>query len=124
MKLSKCADGYRALLELGKEPCSFQTAHAMMKLKRKLQEEAEYLAEQEMKLAQKYAVLDDQGKIRWTGEGRFQLRPGQAEAYRAEVAELMNIDVSITPEEAAAPPERITMEQLEALEGMLIFKEV
>lgn len=124
MKLSKCADAYRALLELGKVTCSFQTAHAMMKLKRKLQEEAEYLAEQEMKLAQKYAVLDDQGKIRWTGEGRFQLRPGQAEMYRAEVEELLGIDVSITPEQAEAPPEKITMEQLEALEGLLLFKEV
>lgn len=123
MKLVDCAKAYQALEEMKKTECSYKTAHAMMKLKNKLREEVEYLQSEELKIAKRCAVLDGSGEIAWTQPGRFQIRDGMEETFRNEMRELSSVSTEVAPVEAGAPPESITMEQLEALEGLLIFEE-
>ncbi len=121
--IKQCADAYDALLQIKQVPCSYQTAHAMMRLKNELQEQVEFSAEQEMNIAKKYAVKDQNGEIQWIARGRFRLEPDQAKDYYREMEEMQSVEVQISPVQAGAPPESITMEQLEALEGLLIFEE-
>lgn len=124
MKLADCAKAYMALEQMKRTPCSYKTAHAMMKLRNQLREDVEYLQSEEMKIAKSCAVLDENGEILWTQPGRFQIRAGMEETFRREMQELSGVETKVEPVKAGTPPESITMEQLEALEGLLIFEEV
>ena len=121
--IKQCVDAYNALLQINNVPCSYKTAYAMMQLKKELQEQVEFSAEQEMNIARKYAVKDQNGEIQWIARGRFRLVPDQAKDYYREMEEMQSVEVQISPVQAGVPPESITMEQLEALEGLLIFEE-
>ena len=121
--IKQCVDAYNALLQINNVPCSYKTAYAMMQLKKELQEQVEFSAEQEMNIARKYAVKDQNGEIQWIARGRFRLEPDQAKDYYREMEEMQSVEVQIRPVQAGVPPESITMEQLEALEGLLIFEE-
>lgn len=121
--IKQCVDAYIALLQINNVPCSYKTAYAMMQLKKELQEQVEFSAEQEMNIAKKYAVKDQNGEIQWIARGRFRVEPDQAKDYYREMEEMQSVEVQISPVQAGAPPESITMEQLEALDGLLIFEE-
>ena len=121
--IKQCVDAYNALLQINNVPCSYKTAYAMMQLKKELQEQVEFSAEQEMNIARKYAVKDQNGEIQWIARGRFRLEPDQAKDYYSEMEKMQSVEVQISPVQAGAPPESITLEQLEALDGLLIFEE-
>lgn len=121
--IKQCVDAYNALLQINNVPCSYKTAYAMMQLKKELQEQVEFSAEQEMNIARKYAVKDKTGKIQWIARGKFRLERDKAEDYYREMEEMQGVEVQISPVQAAEPPEHVTMAQLEALDGLLIFEE-
>lgn len=123
IKLERAADAYEALVKLSREKLTYRTAHAMMLLKKELHKEAEFLQDEELKIAKEHAVLNEEGEIQWIGDGKFQIREGMQKQYRKAMQELLETEVLIEQMKAAIPPESITMEQLEALEGLLIFEE-
>ena len=123
IKLERAADAYEALVKLSREKLAYRTAHAMMLLKKELHKEAEFLQDEELKIAKEHAVLDEEGKIKWVGAGKFQIREGMQKQYRKAMQELLETEVSIEQMKAAIPPENITLEQMEALDGLLIFEE-
>ena len=123
IKLERAADAYEALVKLSREKLAYRTAHAMMMIKKELHKEAEFLQDEELKIAKEHAVLNGEGEIQWIGDGKFQIRDGMQKQYRKAMQELLETEVLIEQMKAAIPPENITLEQMEALDGLLIFEE-
>lgn len=124
VKLEQAARAYEALVALSREVMAYRTAHAMMLLKKELQKEAEFLQQEEMKIAKQHAVLDENGNIAWVDSGRFRLKTGEEAQYRKKIQELQDTEISVEAVKTEKPPEMMTMEQAEALDGLLVFEEV
>lgn len=124
MRLTDCAKAYDALEQMKDAKCSYKTAHAMMRLKQRLSTEVAFLQEHEIELAKKCAELNEKGEILFTEPGRFRLRSEKAEEYHAGIKELYQVEVTVDPVQAGKPPEEMTLQQVEALEGILVFEEV
>lgn len=125
MYLKQCADAYVAVLKMMEQEWDYDTAHALMMLKRRLQPEVEFFTREELKLAKEYAELDEQGEIRFTGRGTFRFREKEkAQEYAARRTELGMVGVQEPFELLHLPkPGRITPVQLEALEPFIAFEE-
>lgn len=125
MYLIQCANAYLAAVQLGQKELDYQTALALVLLKKQLQSHVEFMDGEEMKLAEKYALKDEKGRIAWTERGTFQFPDEEAaEAYRKARTALGQTEVTAALEPLRAKaPERITAAQLEALEGFLVFEQ-
>ena len=123
--LIACVEAYLALATLTQQPTDYKTACTLLTLKRALQGQVQFFQQEERKLADKYAMHDEKGKIVWRTDTSFAFAdPAQAPDYARERGELCEV---IPPEEfpelSIKPPEQITAAQLEALEPFLTFKE-
>lgn len=101
----------------------YQTAFAMMMVKKQLQSHVEFLQSEELKLAEKYAEKDEKGNIKWTERGTFPYRDADAAAgYQRERRALgmTQVEDDFTVQHAPVP-EKITPMQLEALEKFIVF---
>ena len=123
MYLIDCVNAYMAAVQMGQKETDYQTAFALMKVKRQLQSSMDFLTEQEMKLAEKYAEKDEAGRIKWTKPGTFRFRDEEAaESYKKEREAICRTKVDETFDRQHAPaPEYITAAQLEALEPFISF---
>lgn len=123
MYLIECANAYLAAVQMQQKEMDYQTALALTMVKKQLQSHVEFLQDEEMKLAEKYARKDEKGKIQWTERGTFLFRDeGAAEAYARERMALgMTQAQESFPMQRAPVPEKITPAQLEALEKFIIF---
>lgn len=80
-------------------------------------------ADEELKLAEKYAEKDEKGNIKWTERGTFHYRDADAAAgYQRERRALgmTQVEDDFTVQHAPVP-EKITPMQLEALEKFIVF---
>lgn len=123
MYLIDCVNAYMAAVQMGQKETDYQTAFALMQVKRQLQSSVDFLQEQEMKLADKYAEKDEARRIKWTKPGTFRFRDEEAaESYKQEREALCRTKVDDTFDMQHAPvPEHITAAQLEALEPFISF---
>lgn len=83
----------------------------------------EFLQNEELKLAEKYAEKDEKGNIKWTERGTFPYRDADAAAgYQRERRALgmTQVEDDFTVQHAPVP-EKITPMQLEALEKFIVF---
>ena len=71
MYLIECANAYLAAVQLQQKEMDYQTAFAVMMVKKQLQSHVEFLQNEELKLAEKYAEKDEKGNIKWTERGTF-----------------------------------------------------
>ena len=69
MYLIECANAYLAAVQLQQKEMDYQTAFAVMMVKKQLQSHVEFLQNEELKLAEKYAEKDEKGNIKWTERG-------------------------------------------------------
>ena len=83
MYLIECANAYLAAVQLQQKEMDYQTAFAVMMVKKQLQSHVEFLQNEELKLAEKYAEKDEKGNIKWTERGTFPYRVEDAAAGRA-----------------------------------------
>lgn len=123
MKLIECTNAYAAVLALERQDMDSKTAYALVKLKRKLQSDAEFFLKEENELIKKFADKDEDGKIIWETPLRVQiLDPKRKEEYINARKELYEIEVQeeLTPWHAPMP-RSIQPIQLEALEGFIVF---
>lgn len=127
MKLIDCVNAYSAVLALMEKDCNYQTAYALVRLKRKLQPHVEFFLSEENKLVDRYAEKKD-GKVAWTPRGTFKFeRPEMAVEYDSKRTELAEIGVYeafekvrlFLPETALVKPIH-----LEHLIDFAIFEEV
>lgn len=123
MYLDQCTNAYAALLSLMKEKMDYQTAHAMVLLKRKLQPHVEFFVKQERRLMDEYAEKDEKGNVVLTERGTFRFRnPEQAGEYAKRRSELCMVPLREKIKRITLPvPEQITPDQLEALEPFFQF---
>lgn len=126
MHLIEIVEAYIALLELMRKESDYQTAHAMVTLKRALKPQADFFTAEETKLMEQYAKKDEKGRVITTEQGRFLFaHPDQAPEYARRRTELAMVEVTDPfPQIVIPPPARITPQQLEALEGFIRFEEV
>lgn len=71
MYLIECANAYLAAVQLEQKEMDYQTAFAVMMVKKQLQSHVEFLQSEEMKLAEKYGEKDEKGNVKWTERGTF-----------------------------------------------------
>lgn len=125
MVLIQCVNAYMAVQTLMDREVDYQTAYAVVMLKKQLQGPVEFYRDEERRLMEEYAARDDRGEIIWKGNGRFVLQdPGTAEEYSRKRKELGMVDVQKEFTRMRVPePEKIRPAILEALEEFLIFGE-
>lgn len=126
MILIKCVNAYAAVQGLMDKELDYQSAHALVMLRKKLYPHVLFYQQEELKLVKEYGIKDEKGRVVWNGEGAFSFRsPKAAVAYDKKRRHLGLVEV----QEDFGPvkvkrPDRITPAQLEALEGFLEFEEV
>lgn len=125
MVLLQCVNAYMAAQSMMDMELDYQTAYAVVALRRELRGPVEFYQKEERRLLEEYAARDDKGKIIWSESGRFVLQdPVKAEEYEARRRELGTVDVQKEFSPLRVPePERIRPAILEALDGFLIFGE-
>ena len=84
MYLIECANAYLAAVQLQQKEMDYQTAFAVMMVKKQLQSHVEFLQNEELKLAEKYAEKDEKGNIKWTERGTFYRDADAAAGYQRE----------------------------------------
>lgn len=125
MVLIQCVNAYMAVQTLMDREADYQTAYAVVMLKKQLQGPVEFYRDEEQRLMEEYAARDDRGEIIWKDKGRFVLQdPSRAEEYNRKRKELGMVDVQKKFVRMRVPePEKIRPAILEALEEFLIFGE-
>lgn len=125
MYLKQCVDAYGAVLDMMEKEWDYTTAHALVTLKRRLQPQADFFAQEEMKLVKEYGKTDANGKVVFTERGTFMFREQElAEEYAERRVKLGMVEVQEEYKPLRVPmPERITPAQLEALGNFLEFGE-
>ena len=124
MYLVQAVNAYAALLALMNQDMVFQTAHSVALAKKEIAPHAEFFAQEERKLVERYAAKED-GKIKWTSGTSFQFADEQAaEEYKHARAELCAVSVELNLEKRTVnAPEIIRPIQIEALADILEFRE-
>lgn len=118
MKLGKIAAAAKPLFELCATPLDYKSAHALMTLRCALKPHLDFYAAEQMKLMNKYGEKDEEGKLVWKSAATFSLT--DAAAYAQEMRKLGDVDADVEPV-TIKPPEKISADTIEALEGMVIF---
>lgn len=125
MKLIECANAYMATLTLEHQEMDSKTAYALVRLKRKLRDDADFFLMEEKNLVEKYADRDENGEIIMETPARVRIQdPEREKEYERARKELCEIEVQeeLTPWHAPMP-RSIQPVQLEALEGFIVFEE-
>lgn len=121
MNLSQYVAAYAAIQGMMGNLMDYDSAHAVMVLKKKLEPHATFYADEEMKLAQEYATQDANGNAVFDGNGNFTFQdPSRAPEFASRRKELGDVAV----QEDGIPIQlkaryMVTPTQLEALEGFI-----
>lgn len=124
MILLEYVNAYMAVEALMGGECCYKTAHALVMLKKQLAPHAEFFAEKELKLVERFAEKDGEGRILWNG-GSFSFREGADPAeYARSRTELgmMPVEEEI-PVRRVPAPATIKPVHLAALEKFIEFEE-
>ena len=98
----------------------WQDSYALIKLKRRLREEAEIFSEQERKLIDKYADKDESGNIK-IENGRFRVSGDNAQKFMDERDKLCKVQVEWNEKRPALHIEKIKPVIMEALTEFIDF---
>lgn len=124
MKLFAAVKASAALEELMEEKLPYQTAYLLLKRKRELETAVRLFEQEEWKLVNQYAKKDECGQIDWVKPGAFRFaseKDQQEYAQRMEELREMEIEENHEPI-IMEPPEQISANTLEALEGVVEFR--
>lgn len=124
MYLIECVNAYLAATQMQQKETDYQTAYALLEVKRELQSSVDFFREEELKLVKKYAKTDENGQVQWLENERFAFDdPEGAERFQKE-RKMLCMTQTDEPKPRHAPiPERISPAQLEALEKFIRFGE-
>jgi len=122
MKAGKIIRAYAAIMPLMKETLTLQESYELLKLKKKLQAEAEIFTQQEMTLIDQLADKDEKGKTVINESGQFKISgPDKVKEYQAQRQALENIEIEWDAKAVTIHTERVRPEIMEALEGFIEF---
>ncbi len=125
MYLCQCVAAYAAVLALMRKEADYETAYALVTLKRLLEPHAEFFCEEEMKLVREYAEEDGSGGLKLTENGGFIFRDkALAPEYARRRSELGEVEVREEfPRFTLPRPKSILPSHLEALDAFISFAE-
>lgn len=123
MRLLQCVNAYTAIQSMMSDDLDYQTAYALVVLKKRLLPHVEFYRKEELKLVDCYAEKDSDGKIVWVDANRFGFRdPKQVEEYAKKYNDLCAVIVQWKYDPLIVPiPERIKPSVLEALDRFVSF---
>ena len=123
MRLLQCVNAYTAIQSMMFDELDYQTAYALVVLKKRLLPHVEFYRKEELRLVNNYAEKDEEGKIKWVDTNRFAFKDSkQVEEYATKFNDLCAVIVQWSYEPLSVPiPERIKPSALEALECFLNF---
>ena len=85
MYLIECINAYIAATQMQQKETDYQTAYALLRVKRELQTQVDFFREEELKLIKKYARTDESGQIQWLENERFAFEDAaSAEEFKRE----------------------------------------
>lgn len=125
MYLIQCVNAYAAAVAMMQREWDYETAHALVLLKGRLQPHVDFFTGEEMKLVEEFAVRDKNGKTAWNENGTFTFaQPERAQEYAEQRTKLGAVEVNEGWKTLRVPrPESIKPVHLEALEGFIQFGE-
>ena len=123
MYLLQCVAAYTAVLALMRKETDYETAYALVTLKRLLEPHVEFFCAEEMKLVREYAEQDGSGGLKLTEDGGFVFRDkALAPEYARRRAELGTVEVREKfPHFTLPRPKSILPAHLEALDAFVSF---
>lgn len=124
MILLKAVTAYIAIQQLMEREMDYESAHALLVMKNRLKEHAEFYIREEQKLAQTYGERDADGRVTFDERGRFHMKDETAaQEYAAKRAELAAVPVEDAPEPVTVRKiDRISPAQIEALTDIVNFE--
>lgn len=124
MYLIECTNAYLAASQMQQKEMDYQTAYALLKLRKGLQTQVDFYQSEEMKLVEKYAKTDKDGKVQWDEDNRFSFDDEKKAREFFEQRKKLSMTQIDDVEPVKAPkPEKISPAQLEALEKFIHFGE-
>lgn len=123
MNLLQCVNAYTAVQTMMSQQMDYQTAYALVNLKRKLAPHASFYQNKELELVEEFAARDEEGKILWRDNGRFVFKDKEgAQEFERRRKELDLVQVQEQFSLQRVPePGIIRPVILEALEGFVEF---
>lgn len=123
MLLLQCVNAYAAAIAMMQKDWDYETAHALVLLKARLQPHADFFTGEEMKLVREFAKKDEAGNIQWNENGTFNFeQPERAQEYAQRRGVLGGVELQEHFPVLHAPvPASIKPVQLEALQGFIEF---
>ncbi len=124
MYLIECTSAYLAATQMQQKEMDYQTAYALLKLKKSLQTQVDFYQGEEMKLVEKYAKKDENGKVQWSEGDKFSFDDTEkAKEFYEQRKKLCMTQVDDVEPVKAPKPDKISPAQLEALEKFIHFGE-
>ena len=123
MTLTKIMNAWSALERLMQQPNSYKMAYGLTKVKKELEPNIDFYHEKQRELIETYAERNDKGDIEFSDQGDFCVSNENIADFVAKSNELGAVEVDIEPYEIDDCPQTISGADLEALEGIIEFKE-
>lgn len=125
MKLIEATQAYLAAEEMGRNVWPYDLALALVKVKRATKADADFYVQEERRLVEQYAELDEKGRMRLTPARTFVFKDptkgGEYEAARRELGETPAGEYGKPFPLRVKAPAAIKPEHIEALEGFIAF---
>ena len=123
MTLNKIMVAWGAIDRLMQEPNSYKMAYGLTRVRKTLEPNMDFYREKERELIDIYAQKDDNGEPIISDKGEFQVSNEDLPEFVAKHNELAAVEVDIEPYKINDCPQTISGADLEALEGIIEFKE-
>ena len=123
MTLTKIMAAWGALERLMQQPNSYKMAYGLTKVKKELEPNVDFFRDKQRELIETYAERNDKGDIEFSDKGDFRVSNENISDFVAKSNELGAVEVDIEPYKIDDCPQTISGADLEALEGIIEFKE-
>ena len=123
MKLSKIIAAYNVLETMTNHLYDYKVAYQLYTLKKDMLPHVQFYAAEELKMVEKYAEKNENGKAVIRADGKFNFMSAEAkEGFLADSEALGNVTADWSREVLKLPiAPMISMKQLEALDGFIEF---
>ena len=123
MKLSKIIAAYNVLETMTNHLYDYKVAYQLYTLKKDMVSHVQFYAAEELKMVEKYAEKNENGKAVIQPDGKFNFMSAEAkEGFLADSEALGNVTADWSREVLKLPiTPMISMKQLEALDGFIEF---
>lgn len=123
MTINKMLTAWGAIDRLMQESHSYKIAYGVMKVKQSLLPSMEFYQEKEREIIDTYADKGEDGTTIFSDKGDFRVSRDKIDEFMAKQNELMSLEVDFEPRKIDDCPQTISGADLEALEGIIEFKE-